>query len=150
MLLVLGIGSIRAEYDDLIAFEEQPSTIDIQAQMSSMMNHMYELIMPDYKKIYKKYYSDIEWLEHNYVINREEGNILINTIAIEFQNVIIDKIDNVIDIIAAQTSSNPTNEERQAFKNIMLQIAPLTIMQGLQKNAEIKSSVYQEIIAEQK
>lgn len=150
MLLVLGIGSIRAEYDDLISFEEQPSTIDIQAQMSSMMNLMYELIMPDYKKIYKKYYYDIEWLEHDYVIHREEGNTLIHTIAVEFQNVIIDKIDNVIDIIASQTSSNPTIEERQAFKNLMLQIAPLTILQNLMKNAEIKSSVYQEIITEQK
>ncbi len=131
MLLVLGIGSIRAEYDDLISFEEQPSTIDIQAQMSSMMNLMYELIMPDYKKIYKKYYYDIEWLEHDYVIHREEGNTLIHT-------------------IASQTSSNPTIEERQAFKNLMLQIAPLTILQNLMKNAEIKSSVYQEIITEQK
>ncbi len=137
---------------DLLAVEisAQPMMVDIQAQMSHVMDNLYELIMPDYKVIYKKYYFEIEWLEHNYVVYREEGNIILNTIAFEFQNVIMEKLDSFFDIILAQTNAPATVQEREAFKTLMVQMMPLMITQGLMKNAELKSSVYQEIMAEEK
>lgn len=123
-------------------------TQTLQTQMSELMNTMYELVMPDYKKIYKKYYVEIEWVEHNYVVNRAEGDIIINKIAVEFQNVILDKLDNCIDIILVQLGETANEDERAAFKNLMAQMMPMVVTQGLMKNAELKSSVYQEIMAD--
>lgn len=149
LFCVLAVSALSAQ--DKLAEEitVQSITSDIQAQMSAVMNNLYELIMPDYKMIYKKYYFEIEWLEHNYVVYRDEGNIILNTIAFEFQNVIIEKLDSFFDVILAQTDAPATDHERDAFKNLMIQMMPLMITQGLMKNAELKSSVYQEIKSEQ-
>lgn len=151
-LTVAAIHAIEDKEHDIL-FEEnntQMAGVDIQAQMNAVFNNMYEIIMPDYKVIYKKYWNEIEWLEHYYVLNREEGNIILNIIAIEFQNVIIDKFDSFFDILVTQTHSKPSAQEREAFKSVMMQMLPLMVTQGLMKNAELKSSVYQELMAEQK
>lgn len=151
VLAANALHAVDKECDLLEAeMSAQPVIVDIQAQMSNVMDNLYELIMPDYKVIYKKYYFEIEWLEHNYVVRREEGNIILNTIAFEFQNVIMEKLDSFFDVILAQTNAPANAQEREAFKNLMVQMMPLMITQGLMKNAELKSSVYQEIMAEVK
>ena len=38
-----------------------------QEQISAMMNRMYEVMMPEFKKVYKKYFDEIEWLDHYYI-----------------------------------------------------------------------------------
>lgn len=131
----------------------QKPVID-QEQINQMMNLMYDLIMPEFKLIYKKYFDEIEWLEHFYVANQKAGDALIIAIAQEFTNILANKIDVLTDVMLkqmqrAQEIPQISAEEKAMFNNAMMQIMPNMMIQGLKKNAELKSSVYQEIAAEE-
>lgn len=120
-----------------------------QDQISAAFAAVYELTTPDIKKIYKKYYAELEWLDHYYVSDRQIGDTIIQQVGIEFEQVLMTKLDDIIDALCLQYGANPSNFERQQLKNFMMQMIPVGLMQGLVKNAELKSSVYQELLAEQ-
>ncbi len=126
-----------------------------QEQFSAMMNRMYEVMMPEFKKVYKKYFEEIEWLEHYYITDEQAGNALIITIAQEFSDILASKIDTMADVMfeeMARVQEMPpvSAEEKAMFSNVMMQIMPNVMVQSLKINAELKSSVYQEILAERK
>lgn len=148
LLLVSGASLVRAE--------SQPMhPIMNQEQITVIMNHVYTLMMPDFKKVYKKHFNEIEWLEHYYVNHPEQGDAIIIEIAQEFSEIMTNKIDALADVMfdeMARTYGIPpiSAEEKANFSAIMMQILPTSMVQGLKKNAELKSSVYQEILAERK
>lgn len=148
-LLVVCPGSVVHAENQM----QQPA-ID-QELISAMMNRMYDLIMPEYKKVYKKYFDEIEWLEHVYIMNVDVGNALIIKIAQEFSDVLASKIDEFINVMFAEMARMQemppiSAEEKKMFGNMMMQIMPTAMVQGLKKNAELKSSVYQELTLEAK
>jgi hypothetical protein len=146
MVLISGSSLVRAE--------SQPMhPIINQDQITSVMNHVYTLMMPDYKQVYKKHFDEIEWLEHHYVNHPEQGDAIIVEIAQEFSEIMSNKIgalaDVMFDEIARSYGVPPISlEEKNNFCAIMMQILPTSMVQGLKKNAELKSSVYTEILAE--
>ncbi len=125
-----------------------------QEQFASMMNHMYEVMMPEFKKVYKKYFDEIEWLDHYYVTNTQTGDAFIVGIAQEFAAILELKIDEftgvMFDEIERAHGVVASAEEKAMFNAMMLQVMPTAMVQGLKKNAELKSSVYQEVLAERK
>ena len=121
-----------------------------QEQLSAMMSHIYDLMMPDFKKVYKKHFDEIEWLERNYVVNEDKGQEIIIKIAREFTQILTNKINEIIDVAFADTGATLSAEQKAMFAELMLQILPTSMVQSLMKNAELKSSVYQEILAERK
>ena len=145
------MGAAFVSHD--VQAEDQDMQVQIdQGQMNAIMNRVFDLIMPDYKKIYKQHYDEIEWLERHYVVDVQCGEAIISIIAQEFEMVLADKMDEIIEIMFKEMHLPvvPSEEEKAAFKNIMVQILPMSVTQSLRKSAELKSSVYQEIIAERK
>lgn len=122
-----------------------------EGQISAMMNSLYELIMPEYKKVYKRHYDDIEWLEHFYVCNRQQGDAVIMALAQELQDVLVNQMDRFVDVMVDQMQIpvKPSKQERQTLSTVMSQLMPVMMVQGLQKNAELKSSIYQELYGDQ-
>lgn len=117
-----------------------------ECQVAIMMNRVYELMIPEYKKVYKRHYDEIEWLEHFYVCNPEQGDAVIMVLAQELQDVLMNQMDRFVDVIIQEMGvGSPSAQERQALSSVMSQLMPVMMVQGLQKNAELKSSIYQEL-----
>ena len=132
-----------------------------QEQMAAAMERIYEIMMPSYKKIYKKFYDEIEWVEHYYITDTQKGDKILE----QFGNALMEEFKQNIDAIIDEAMSNfnemlgvyPEDVRKQfkenfklSFKDMMLQTMPSMMIMGLKKNAELKSSIYQEIIKEKK
>lgn len=146
MVLVSGSALIHAESQPLHLMMNQD-------QISAVINQVYALMMPDFKSVYKKHFNEIEWLEHNYVNHPEQGDAIIIKVAHDFSEIMSNKITALTDVMFDEIASSygvpPISaEEKNNFCALMMQILPTSMVQGLKKNAELKSSVYLEVLAE--
>lgn len=124
-------------------------------QIETAFNKVNEAIMPHYKKIYKKFYNEIEWVKHNYIINRVKGDEILDKVAAEFMTVLEGQIDTIIEsaikgFLPKDISAKEMTALKEEMKMVMLQVLPVTIIQGLKSNAEMESEIYQEILKERK
>ena len=132
--------------------QSQQPVID-QQQLSAMFNQMYELLMPSYKTLYMNNWDDIEWVEHYYVTDTVKGDALLEKIANDFIQMMKDNIDPLVEqALGSITTAPEVSKEMIAtlkgnMKEMMMQMMPTMIIQGIKQNAILKSSVYQEILA---
>ena len=146
----LAVESIQNEASQLTISEADMGLI--QEQFGKMMERIYDILMPSYKKLYKEYFDDIEWVEHYYVTDMVKGDKILNKFSQELMKIMPDMLDPVIDEALQATNvklaDQVISQIKENFKTSMLQIMPTIITQSLKKNAELKSSVYQEILNE--
>ena len=154
LLMVPQITRTNLAEAEVTALANPVPVID-QAQMAQVMDNLYSLLMPGYKKLYKKHYDQIEWIEHNYVTNRAKGDKILEEFTQEFLVMMGEVMDPFIDEIFKSMPSSQVPKEllapmKEQMKQLFAQILPTSVIQGLKQNAELKSSVYQEIVAEKK
>ena len=140
-----------AENPSVIAQAHGP-IID-QEQLSIMFNQMYELLMPSYKTLYINNWDDIEWVEHYYVTDIAKGDALLERIANDFIQMMKNNIDPLVEKavenikVGPEISKEMLDTIKSNLKEMMMQMMPTMIIQGIKQNAILKSSVYQEILA---